>query len=427
MNNDTILTSEEILDAFNKPLPDTKELTSEELELDEWFIQNEANARKNYVTIPQRKNYLSHLLEAGYTPTLCFSGTKKSFVKEWQHKFWIEEKDEFWEKCEEFNYDLNYGILTGVPKYGNVIVIDFDIKQFIPEEQTKLISVINSLTETEYITSLIQSKKLFIEKSQSNGYHYVCSISDNTERQGKKLVDYFGRKKPNRTILIEHDDLGEVIETRGTGMHFVTFPSYGYRKIHNTIWELNKISTKEYDELEQYILDYFQKVDTNFTKAGTTMEVFPSKKTRVPKSEKSTTTIFDVVIEQLKKYQSTFSKSNKDINIISKLLEENGYGLISETPEFFYYIHPHSSKAEPNLALSRLNHCITNFSSNNPDFPTTKSVGTLTGFYILLGKKHSCNEIIQMLREDYNTILVRTPEEIYAQKKSTTNNKGIKK
>jgi hypothetical protein len=170
MNNDTIITIDEILQSYDKPLPDQKEFTKEELEVIAEFDEFEANVRKNYVPIPQRKNYLSHLLQAGYTPTLCYSGTKKSFVKEWQNKFWIEEKDEFWEKCEEYNFDLNYGILTGLAQYNNLICIDFDIKQFVIEEQQKLIDLINSLTETEYIQTLILSKKIFVEKSVSNGF-----------------------------------------------------------------------------------------------------------------------------------------------------------------------------------------------------------------------------------------------------------------
>ena len=58
MNNDTIITIDEILQSYDKPLPDQKEFTKEELEVIAEFDEFEANVRKNYVPIPQRKNYL---------------------------------------------------------------------------------------------------------------------------------------------------------------------------------------------------------------------------------------------------------------------------------------------------------------------------------------------------------------------------------
>jgi hypothetical protein len=239
-----------------------------------------------------------------------------------------------------------------------------------------------------------------------------------------KLLDYSGRKKPNKLIKEEHIGTGEVIETRAKGQHFVCYPSYGYQKIHNVIWELQKLETEEYTQLEQFVIDFFLNLDSiKFTKANEKNEVVTSKKIRLPKSERNISNVFDVVIEQLKQYQSTFAKSGKDISIISELLQKNGYTLISENPEYYYFIHPLSSKAEPNLALSRLNHCITNFSGNNPDFPTTKSVGTLPAFYILQGSKHSVSEIIQILRFEYKVILVRTAEEILQDANNKITNK----
>lgn len=381
---------------------------------------NELN--NTIVPIPQKRNYIDHLINAGYTITICMPDSKIPFYKNWQTSY-IEphQKEEIKELLEKYNYDLNYGILTGVPNYNNVSCIDFDTKQFVETEQTKLINHINNLLKTDYIQSLIQSKKLFVEKSVNNGYHFVVSISDLEERKGIKLLDYNGTLKPNNLIKTEHKGLGEFLETRGKKQHFISFPSNGYSKIQNVLWELVKLNTEEYNTFENYVINYFLNTSPDFLKSGDKSNMVTSKKIRVPKTERNVSTVFDVVIEELKKFQSVFAKSEKDINIISDLLQNNGYGLIDSNDEYIYYIHPNSTKAEPNLALSKLNHCITNFSGNNDQFPLTKSVGTLTGFYILLGKKHSVSEIIQMLRQDYNIKLVRTVEEILQD--AQTNNK----
>lgn len=377
----------------------------------------------NIVPIPQKRNYLAHLLQAGYTPTLCLPNCKIPFYKEWQKTYLAEDKEEFLKLLNDNNFDFNFGIMTGVANFNNVVCIDFDTKQFTEPEQTKLIDLITSLLNTDYIKDLINCKKLYIEKSVNNGFHFVVSISDLTERKGIKLLDYNGTLKPNNLVKTEHNGIGEFIETRGHKQHFVTFPSNGYSRLHNTIWELNRLTTEEYTQLENFILDFFLNIDSiKFTKAGTTMEVNTSKKIRVPKTERNVSTVFDVVIEELKKFQSVFSKSEKDINIISDLLQNNGYGLIDSNDEYIYYIHPLSSKAESNLALSKMNHCITNFSGNNDQFPLTKSVGTLTAFYLLNGSKHSVNEIIEMLRTDYNVKLVRTVEEILQDANNKQNN-----
>ncbi len=370
---------------------------------------------KNIVPLPQKRNYIHHLLDSGFTPTICLDGCKIPFYKEWQKTFFLrEDLDGFKEMLENEKYKFNFGVLCGLADFNNVSVIDFDTKQFTPNEQGYLVSLINSLIETEYIQSLILSKKLYIEKSVNNGFHFVVSIADNTERKGVKLLDYSGELKPNNLVNEVHTGTGEFLETRGKKQHFITFPSQGYTKKYNNIWELVKLSSNEYEEFEKYILDYFLNDNSGkFTKVKEHHLITETnKKIRIPKSERSISTESNIVIRELKKYQTTFANSGKDITIITELLQKNGYTLISANSDSIYFTHPNSSKNEPNFSVKINEHYVTSFSDNNPDFPKEKGIGTLTAFYILLGSKHNVNEIIEILRNEHGVKLIRTYQEM---------------
>lgn len=374
------------------------------------------------VPLPQRKNYIVNLLNRGYTPTLCQSDSKIPFLKQWQTTYFAEVKDEFIKKMESERYEFNFGILTGVPKYGNVSVIDFDTKQFTEPEQTKLINWIESLIHTEYIQTLIQSKKVFIEKSVNNGYHFVVSINDNTERKGLKLLDYNGTLKPNLLIKEAHKGIGEFIETRGKKQHFVSYPSNGYTKLYNVLWELNKMSTAEYEDFTKYILDHFLNVDTNFSRANTTNVVTPNNNNgskTVTKSQVNDN--LDKDHKELLSYQKRFSESLKDIEILKKLLGDNGYILLSDTTNRIDYIHPLSSKAESNFTVFPDTHSITNFSDNNQDFPNNNpekdfaTYGSLRACYILwkkLNPQSDLNQFYNYLESQFQIKLILNATEI---------------
>jgi hypothetical protein len=372
----------------------------EKEEVERMFLEVEINAKKN-VPFPTKRDYITKLLNKGYTPTVCLETKKIPIIIDWQNTFFVDQKEEFLAIMLEHHYEFNFGVMTGLAKFNNVSVFDFDIKRLNDTDQNYIIELIETLLKNEYISNLISDNKIFVETSISNGYHFVVSVNDVTERQGKKLLDYTSNNAVN-----------EVIETRGHKQHFVTYPSLGYSKISNNIYDLVKIETVEYEEIEKYILDYFLQQDCKFSIAGTHKIEPKQKKIFVKKSDRQITNVASVVVEELKTLQSVFAKSNKDIDIIQKLLLQNGYRLVNENSDYIYYLHPTSRNSDPNLAISKNNHCITNFSNNNNQFSTNKSTGTLTAFYILNGSVNSVTEIVEILRNTYNVKLIRTPQEI---------------
>lgn len=108
---------------------------------------------------------------------------------------------------------------------GGLYGLDFDCHQ-----GQDLTPIFNEFIENDYIIHLIKSKKLYIIKTPSGGFHFYFRVN----------------KSMPGNVLSKWEDNTVMIELRGNGQYLCTYPSEGYEFIAGT--ELTSI---EYIELDQ--------------------------------------------------------------------------------------------------------------------------------------------------------------------------------
>lgn len=79
--------------------------------------------------------------------------------------------------------------------------------------------------------SLIDSNKVYVQKTPSGGFHVVYRYESKKHEGSRKLARW-----PDRTVMIE---------TRGHGGYFVTYPTEGYKQMFNNYFDLRSIDNDE--------------------------------------------------------------------------------------------------------------------------------------------------------------------------------------
>lgn len=422
--NDKILTTEEVLNEYDK-IPEEREYTPEELEVIAEFEEFEKNEieimRQNQIPIPEKKRAISQLFLHDFQVTLSPNlkelelinrsqykkGNKEFTAKHplslnWQNnRYDKNDLNDFYNECDLQFYDKFYGVLTGAVDCNNVTVLDFDVKSLTEDIRVLVLSYISQYIQTDLIQSLIKAKKIYIETTLSKGYHFIVSIDDLEERKSKKLLQY--------------GHFEAILELVGKNHHTVCYPTNGYKKQYNLLWEIEKITTKEYNELLDFTLDYFQKLDYNIhTEIKSKDKVNNPDKPKSSKTNLDTSTL-DKDETELKNYQSKFCESKKDIEILKKLLQDNGYTEISQDNNYILYTHSNSTKSDANFSVDINNHCIRSFSSNNIDFDVDTNYGSLRACYILyrgINKDKGLKDFYEYLKQKFDITLKLSTNDI---------------
>jgi len=116
---------------------------------------------------------------------------------------------------------------------GGLECIDFD------SHDKNIHEVFKKWASNTDVQDIIIRNKLYVEKSQSGGYHILYRYDDEGQRQGNlKLAAWSNGES--------------MIETRGEGGYVIVAPTPGYSLLRNSIIELRQIT---YDE-RQYLIEY---------------------------------------------------------------------------------------------------------------------------------------------------------------------------
>ncbi|MFW6122565.1 MAG: DUF5906 domain-containing protein [Petrotogales bacterium] len=142
----------------------------------------------------------------------------------------------FWQRATEeeakqlFKNAYGVGIKCGSLSEG-IECMDFDDH----DQKHNLNDIIRKIGRNEYVEHLIQEGKLFIERSQSGGWHFVYRYEAQEFEKGSTWARW-------------HDG-EEMIETRGEGQYFVAYPTPGYEHRRGSIVELVTMDKEERDIL----------------------------------------------------------------------------------------------------------------------------------------------------------------------------------
>lgn len=307
------------------------------------------------------------------------------------------------QRLHDVNWDKFFGVLTGASDRRNIMVIDFDVKR-LPEEIKELVlSYIDEYLNSEFIINMISEKQLYVETTMSGGYHFICSVDDFTERKSEKLIQY--------------GDYEAITEIVGKSHHCVTYPSDGYSRLKNQLWEIIPIDPFEYDELIQFTVNFFTEIDVNIHHANVKSKSNESKSNSNSSKSNKPQVTNDPIESELWRYQKRFQKDNRDLEVLSRLLKECGYHkLPKEDPPYIRYTHSKSTDTNPNFAVNVEKHTIKNFSPNNTEFQQDENVKSLTACWKLwksLNPNSELPEFYNYLKSEYEITLVLDSSEIF--------------
>lgn len=202
-------------------------------------------------------------------------------IKEWRQ---YQDKPMTEQECEK-HFKNAYGMALICGGQNNVTAIDIDLKNDLSGDfYTRLLS---------RIPQEIQDK-MFIQKTQNNGYHMVFSCKDKCENN-QKLASRFTTSDERHQVYMENyeNPLTKdkafkiasnyntlcIVETRGVGGYILISPTKGYTKIQGKIQE---ITDDEYEILMNAIreMDHVNKVikkDSRIFKSSAEWKISPFK------------------------------------------------------------------------------------------------------------------------------------------------------
>lgn len=323
--------------------------------------------------------------------------------KEWQKsRNTKDEIPDIMEALNKINYDKFFGVLTGAKDANNIMVIDFDVKRLPEDVKSTILQYIDKYLNSEFIQNMVIMKQLYIETTMSGGLHAIVSVNDETERKSQKLLQF--------------GTFEAITEIVGKNHHCVIYPTDSYSRVKNQLYEIQKISSFEYDALIDFTCKFFCDKDSNIHTdvKGKDKVTNPDKQNKSSKSNVDTSTL-DKDETQIKNYQSKFAESKKDLEILQKLLQENGYTEISSDANYILYTHSNSTKSDPNFSVDLNNHCVRSFSSNNMQFEVDVNYGTLRACYILylsINPDKGLRDFFEYLKTKYDITLIRDANEI---------------
>jgi hypothetical protein len=173
------------------------------------------------------KNAAQSFLDAGLN-ILPVKKTKSPLVSEWK-KY---ETEYYPDDLPGFDSAWGIGVICGEVSEG-LECIDFDAK--VSPEHIR--SVFNAFAKDPGVKSIISRHKVYIQKTQSGGYHFVYKYEHYEKREGAKK------------LAMTEDGKQAIIETRGEGGYFVAAPSPGYDIKLNSLTSLGIMSIDERDYL----------------------------------------------------------------------------------------------------------------------------------------------------------------------------------
>jgi hypothetical protein len=88
-----------------------------------------------------------------------------------------------------------------------------------------------------FVRGLIDENKIYVQKTPSGGYHIIYRYKADTYEGSKKLAFW-----PDNEVMLE---------TRGNGGYFITYPTPGYEKLYNDYFSLRSIEKDDRDLLLQ--------------------------------------------------------------------------------------------------------------------------------------------------------------------------------
>lgn len=185
--------------------------------------------------------------KAGYS-VIPIGSNKIPTIREWRV---FQDRPMTSSECvEHFKHAYGMALLCGGKN--NVTAIDFDLKYDLSGD-------VFDRYKSEIPNKLL--KKMFVQKTQNNGFHFVFSCSDKIEGNQKLasryttadekhqtyMKNYQNPLTRNKALKIAGNDKNRVIiETRGSGGYICISPTPGYSKVHGKIEE---ITVDEYNIL----------------------------------------------------------------------------------------------------------------------------------------------------------------------------------
>ena len=131
-----------------------------------------------------------------------------------------------------FDKAWGIGVICGEVSEG-LECIDFDPK--VSKEHIR--GVFNAFCKEPDVKSIMNRHKVYIQKTQSGGYHFVYRYEFDEKRDG------------NKKLAKTKDGKDAIIESRGEGGYFIAAPSPGYESKLSTLCNIGIMSIDERDFL----------------------------------------------------------------------------------------------------------------------------------------------------------------------------------
>ena len=167
------------------------------------------------------------------------------------------------EEC-ELNFSKAYGMALICGGVNNITALDFDLKYDFSGD-------LIDRYKAKIPRSLL--KKMFVQKTQSGGYHFVFSCPHilegnqklasrftTADEKHRTYIEYFENPiTKNKALKVASNDTSRVlIETRGDGGYILISPTKGYEKIYGKISEITEEeyhilmeTAREFDEIRK--------------------------------------------------------------------------------------------------------------------------------------------------------------------------------
>lgn len=181
----------------------------------------------------------------GYS-VIPVTSNKTPAIREWRE---FQTKPMTDDECEKhFKYAYGIALIGGV---NNVTIIDFDLKYDFSD---------NLFEEYKQKIPMSILKKMYVQKTKNNGYHFIFKCSK-VENNQKLAMRYTTSHERHKVYLENYNNIDTrekalgiatnhktvvLIETRSNGGYALIAPTIGYEKVYGKIQE---ITEDEYDIL----------------------------------------------------------------------------------------------------------------------------------------------------------------------------------